>query len=595
MELYLSILLRELKPDQFYELLSLLERYGVNVETVEKDCVTGKLADVRFVYYLLKLRESYAEIRFGLSQYAGIARGLARIAKFGEILISEETEKELIERFQLSSLGMLSIEGMKSQILVCRVDGVMGREHLPDLKSTAQSLIPRTRQIESLQQLLTVTRSVLVYGSPGIGKTTFLDQVIAGWSEREIYRATCTSYITNQTLQPVLDITGQLLGITGIANIAEKQKTIEKRLKNLEIADIGTNYLAIIDFLGLGEEESILSKLDLRTRVDIITNSISEVLQKISWQHPIAVVVEDIENMDHSSARFFTQLRDKMAEENVMFVFTACRSQVMIPGLKEFELSEFEKRTLDEYVSAAIGEELSLPSTNIFHVAQHILLWREERQQYFYSQYRGESSLVNFSLPFHDLKTIIKRRVELLDSHQEFLYNIAVFGSDIDPAQFPGDPRELAPRFDFFTRAQFLKAHDGRYMFTSPSLHELIYDLVPDKESRHARLADYFRRLSGFEEYAAFHYLKAKNSRKAIDFLLRSAQIAIKRGAHESGVQYYLAALEICRREKEAADIETLVTINEGLADVYRALGDEEKALKYYKVVLDSYKEILRE
>ena len=46
---------------------------------------------------------------------------------------------------------------------------------------------------------------------------------------------------------------------------------------------------------------------------------------------------------------------------------------------------------------------------------------------------------------------------------------------------------------------------------------------------------------------------------------------------------------------QRSIDLEILVALNEGLADVYRSLGDEEKALKYYKVVLDSYKEILKE
>jgi tetratricopeptide (TPR) repeat protein len=69
----------------------------------------------------------------------------------------------------------------------------------------------------------------------------------------------------------------------------------------------------------------------------------------------------------------------------------------------------------------------------------------------------------------------------------------------------------------------------------------------------------------------------------------------LKKGACSSGIAFYEQALELCRRQKEVADLEILVAINEGLADIYRALGDEDKALKYYKVVLDSYKEILRE
>ena len=132
-------------------------------------------------------------------------------------------------------------------------------------------------------------------------------------------------------------------------------------------------------------------------------------------------------------------------------------------------------------------------------------------------------------------------------------------------------------------------------MFTSPLLHGEIYNLIPDKKTRHERLADYYRRLNGFEERAAFHYIRAENHRKALDFLKSSAELAIKKGGYESGIHYYNQALDLSQHHKEVADLETLVALNEGLADVYRALGDEDRALKYYKFVLDSYKDILSE
>jgi tetratricopeptide (TPR) repeat protein len=135
----------------------------------------------------------------------------------------------------------------------------------------------------------------------------------------------------------------------------------------------------------------------------------------------------------------------------------------------------------------------------------------------------------------------------------------------------------------------------NRYIFVSPLLHEELYNMITDKQSRHARLADYYRRLEGYEEYAAFHFQNAENYKKAVEFFMKSAKLALKKGGHESATRYYNQALDLCRRQKDLAELETLVAINEGLADIFGALGDEEKAMKYYKVVLDSYKEILKE
>ncbi|GAH00185.1 unnamed protein product, partial [marine sediment metagenome] len=132
-------------------------------------------------------------------------------------------------------------------------------------------------------------------------------------------------------------------------------------------------------------------------------------------------------------------------------------------------------------------------------------------------------------------------------------------------------------------------------IFVNPLLQQEIYNLVPDKERQHQRLADYYSRITGYDEQAAYHYREAKNYKKAIELMIKSGDLAIKRGAYESGINYYHQTLELCQRQKESINLQLLVTLNEALADIYRALGDEQNALKYYKIVLDSYKEILKE
>jgi tetratricopeptide (TPR) repeat protein/ABC-type lipoprotein export system ATPase subunit len=534
------------------------------------------------------------EGRFGFSQYVGLAKGLAKIAKFQEILLSEEIEKQVIEKFTLSSLGMLSIEGMSSQILVCRVDNVVGELVFPKQKKE-EPILSRKKEIESLKNLLTVANAVLVVGHHGCGKTVFLDQVTDEWSEKEIYRTFCPSYSIGRTLKPITDIVTQILGVYDVDSIEQKQTLIEKKLKSLEIMDIGTSYLAILDFLGLNEEESILEKLEVKTRVEIISQSVAETVKRISWNSPVMIIIEDVENMDASSANFVEQLMTQLAEENVQFIFTAAMSEIDISGLKEFELRGIEKKRLENLVENITDEKITLPPTTPFHVLQYLRLYQEEKIIYLYNQYRGESALANFSLAFHDIETTVKRRLDLLDNDKiEFILSLAVAGVEISPDELPVDKKNLF-LFDYFVNKIYLQRHYNNYIFTSPLLHNEIYNLIEDKQNRHARLADYYRRIHGFEEQAAFHYLKADNYKKAIEFLMKSANLAIRKGGYESAINYYIQALDLCHRKKDSVDLEILVALNEGLADVYRSLGDEEKALKYYKVVLDSYKEILKE
>lgn len=594
MEYFLSIFIRDLTKEKFQDIIYNIERFSGNIIQAEKDMIIARSRDVNIISCLLKMKENYPEGRFGFSQYVGLAKGLAKIAKFQEILLSEEIEKQVIEKFSLSSLGMLSIEGMSSQILVCRLDNAIGDLVFPEQKKE-EPILSRKKEIESLKNLLTVANAVLVVGHNGCGKTVFLNQVTDEWSEKEIYRTFCPSYSIGRTLKPITDIVTQILGVYDVDSIEEKQTLIEKKLKSLEIMDIGTSYLAILDFLGLNEEESILEKLEVKTRVEIISQSVAETVKRISWNSPVMIIIEDVENMDASSANFVEQLMTQLAEENVQFIFTAAMSEIDISGLKEFELRGIEKKRLENLVEDITDEKITLPPTTPFHVLQYLRLYQEEKIIYLYNQYRGESALANFSLAFHDIETTVKRRLDLLDNDKtEFILSLAVAGVEISPDELPVDKKNLF-LFDYFVNKVYLQRHYNNYIFTSPLLHSEIYNLIEDKQNRHARLADYYRRIHSFEEQAAFHYLKADNYKKAIEFLMKSANFAIKKGGYESAINYYIQALDLCHRKKDSVELEILVALNEGLADVYRSLGDEEKALKYYKVVLDSYKEILKE
>lgn len=595
MSYYIGVLIRDLKNERFHNLIENLNKFNSKIEQVEKHLIICSNDDINAINCLFKLKDTYPEIRYGLSQYIGIARGLARIAQVGEILISADLESVVIDNFYITSLGMLTIEGMKSEILVCRVDGPKGEVKFPELKKTS-SIIVRTIMLDSLKSFLNVTKSALIFAPDGTGKTVFIDQFIEEWGrDKEILRINVAPYISNITLKPVHNLLIQLFGIGYNLSLDEKQKFIERKLKKIGIRDIGTSYLALLDFLDLGEEDTILRKMDPKVRRELIINTICDVLANLSHIKPVIIIVEDIENSDPSSISFFQEFISKLVDEDVKFIFTSNRAQVNLKGLKEFELIEIDQAQVAEYLYNNIGEKINLPTTTILNVAQYLALYKEEQMRYFYNLYAGESPLINFSLSYSDIKTVIKRRVELLpETQRELLYALVMLGFEIEQEDLPIS-ENIGGQIDYLIENKFLNKIDEKYFFVSPILQEEIYNLIPDKNQRHLRLGDYFRRREGYEEYALFHYLKAENYKKAMEFLLKSTRNAIKKGGFESAINYYNLALDLCRREKDVADLETLIAINEGLADIYRSLGDEEQAMKYYKVVLDSYKEILKE
>jgi tetratricopeptide (TPR) repeat protein len=591
---YFSINIEKLTLEQFSDIAYRVERYWGRIEAGEKDLIIGYSNTTDVIHCLLELKGKYPQAHFGFSQHAALAKGLSKIAEQGEILISEEIEKMVIEYFDVTCLGMLSIQGMTNEILVCRVER-SNKENIPlDLK-TPSPHISRKGQVESLQYHLSVSKALLVVCPTGGGKTIFFDELVTYWKgQKEIFRTTCPSYMRGITLQPIIELVVQMLGISATLGFEEKQTQIEKKLKDLGIADIGTAYLTLLDFLTLSDEESILEKLELKTRVQVLTDTVAEIVKRISWQKSVALIIEDAENMDASSATFMEYLMTKLAEEDVSFILSSYLSQINLSGLHEFELKEISKNELIGLVENATGESMALPPTTPFHVMQYIALYNEEKTAYLYKQYEGTTSIASFALSYHDLKTIIKRRFEYLEDKKDFIANLAITGIKIHPDEFPLEDKNIE-MFEYFMKSGYLRKQTDHYIFVNPILHDELYDLASNKKAQHLHLADYYSRLAGHEEHTAFHYREGKNYRKAIEYMMKSARQAVRRGGYESGIDYYNQALELCQRKRDAADLEVVVALNEGLADVYRSLGDEEKALKYYKVVLDSYKEILKE
>ena len=594
MNFHFGINIQKLSWDQFNGMADIIERCWGRIDSAEKDLIVGSSRDSSILCCLLELKEKFPDAHFGFSQHAALAKGLSKIAEKGEILISEEIERIFIDDFKVTCLGMLSIQGMTNEILVCKLEDPI-KEIIPPKPKPKWPHISRQSQVESLEHHLSVSKALLVVCPTGGGKTVFFNELADYWKEKRFsYHTTCPSYMRGITFQPVTELVTKILGIDDIDSTNEKQRKIEKTLKELNITDIATSYLTILDFLSLTEEESILEKVELKTRVQVLTDTVANIVKRISWNKPVVLIIEDAENMDASSAVFMQQLMSKLAEEEVCFIFSSYLSHINLSGLHEFELKEIEKKDLTRLVEETIGESMSLPPTTPFHVLQYIGLYNEERLLYLYKQYQGETSIAGFALSYHDAKTIIKRRFENLGDKKDFIANLSIAGIKIQPDEFPLE-KENMHLFDYFTRTGYLKKHMNHYEFTNPTLHDEIYELAPHKRNMHIRFADYYSRLGRHEEHAAFHYGEGENFKKAIEYLLLSARQAVRKGGHESGIEYYRRALELCQRKKDVAELELVIALNEGLADVYRSLGEEDKAIKYYKVVLDSYKEILKE
>lgn len=288
-------------------------------------------------------------------------------------------------------------------------------------------------------------------------------------------------------------------------------------------------------------------------------------------------------------------------KEKIMFVVTAEFRPRLIEDAVAIEVMPLKKEEQDFLVRQFTSDTIDVSSGLPIHVYQYLRLFEETNTLNFFKAFCGESIPPAGPLPFSDLAWIIERRIGILDDkEQEFLQQVALTGMNVNTELL----ENLFPKYDFYPTLEiavergFLDRLFGRYRFNHRQLHRRLCDLYKDKKSMHLKIAQTCGKLKRYEELIAFHLIQAGETDKAIEALRACAKAVKKRNALANAVEYVNQALELLRRKidekKEPVDVNAAITLYEEMGDLYREMGDEEKALRYYKLVLDGFKEILK-
>src|SRR5262249_22109291 len=123
------------------------------------------------------------------------------------------------------------------------------------------------------------------------------------------------------------------------------------------------------------------------------------------------------------------------------------------------------------------------------------------------------------------------------------------------------------------------------YMFTHALTHEVAYNslLLQRRKELHGVIARaieelYAERLSEHYEVLAYHFTKAEDNDKALEYLVKAAQKAAEAFANREGVALYEQALDVCRRQGTTADLRQVMSLHQALAGLSMALSDFPRA-----------------
>jgi class 3 adenylate cyclase len=321
------------------------------------------------------------------------------------VLITENTYRFVEPVFNLADLGLIEVKGRTRRVRVYQVDGVKTTPgSVRGLAGLESPMVGRNRELDTLAQLCTTVRAglgraVVVIGEPGLGKT----RLISEWKtmvEREgidpaprWVEGRCFSYGHRLAYHLLIEVIRSVIGVPDGADEVETRDALRVLTDNLfEEASLEVYpYLAHLLMLKLeGEAQEIVAALDPQALQPVYTMAIRRLLERLTAQCPMVLVLEDLHWADPSSIDLLIQLLPLATEAPILFclvsrperdspgwrLVTAARD-VLGGALTELTLSALSEEDSRQLVSNLLAIE-ALPES-----LRRMILKRSEGNPFF--------------------------------------------------------------------------------------------------------------------------------------------------------------------------------------------------------------------
>ncbi len=508
-----------------------------------------------------------------------LAARLLAIAKPGQIVVSEQTQHLRAGFFTFDDLGQFQVKGKSEPVRAYAVTGeLQGRTRLEVSKERGlTALAGRDRELERLQDAFGRAAAgqgstMLVLGEPGVGKSRLLYEFVHGLdgAERLELEATCASYGGSVPYRPVLDLLRRCLDLPVGASDHEIRTRAAEHVQRLGLEG-GERAVLLAHFLGAPAPPELLGRLSGAELKDRTHELLRDLFLRLSESSPVLVVVENVHWADASSGALLGYLATHLATHRLLLLLSArptsplpwlpaVAGTVSLQGLGAAEVEQMTRSALGaEGVSAPVRELLVEKGAGNPLYVEEILRQLQETGGLLVED--GEVRLrhadVKVPATIHD---IIAARVDRLGEPVKLVLQAAAvigrrFGVSLlsrvlgTPAEHAARSLEDLHRLDFV----FPSASDPElmYSFKHALTQDVVYGSLLERRRRqyHAAVgtgleALYAERPGEIVELLAYHFGRAGEDEKAVDYGVRAAEKAQGHWAYTEALTHFEAALK---------------------------------------------------
>ncbi|WP_255856536.1 ATP-binding protein [Marinobacterium rhizophilum] len=515
-----------------------------------------------------------------------IAARMEGIAIPGTVLVSEASYRLTEGYFDFKALGDTRVKGVSEPLAVYELQGLGAlrtRLEVAARRGLAR-FVGRQAEMAQLQQAMDKAcaghgQIVGVVGEPGVGKSRlyyeFKQQVQQSCRVLETFSV---SHGKAFAYLPLIELLKNYLQISAKDDERQRREKITGKVLTLDRAlEDSLPYLCYL--LGVAEPDSTLAQMDGKLRRQRTFEAIRQLLVRESLDQPLALIFEDLQWLDRETEAFLRVLSDGVPGARMLLLLNyrpeyrhdwgqkSCYIQLRLDPLGSAEAGELLVALLGEDTSLAPLKPLIMTQTegNPFFLEEVVqTLAEEEVLSGEPGQYRLQQAPANLHIPT-TVQGVLSARIDRLAmTEKALLQTLAVIGKDFPWSlvqQVVGPPEdELRRGLSRLQAGEFLYERPAfpevEYTFKHGLTQEVAYgSLLLERRSRlHERTAQAIEALfsDSLEDHCselAHHYGCSGNVGKAVEYLLRAANQAMRRSsAHEALAHLTRPGCRLCCR-----------------------------------------------
>jgi class 3 adenylate cyclase/tetratricopeptide (TPR) repeat protein len=539
-----------------------------------------------------------------------VAARLQQASDPGRITMSEATHRLVRGYFDTRPLGKMQLKGKAEGIPAWEAVG----EHVMRTRLEVQSetgLTPFVGRAREMNQLLDLFERaclgqgqvVFLVGEAGIGKSRLLLELRqrvaprADWLEGH-----CLSFGAAMAFHPLIDLVRRRFGLEeGDGDVAIAGK-IDAGVPPAD-GDSGPIAPYLRALLSVDPGDPAVRDMSAAVRRGETFEAMRRLIVRAADRRPQVLVIEDLHWIDSASEQLLSVLVDSLPTLRVLLLFTYRPGYANPFGERSYftrvvpsALSAEDSGRMAEAILATHALPDSLRAVisakaegNPFYVEELVKTLEES------GALRREEGRLVLACPVSELAIpdsvhdVIAARVDrLTEAPKRTLQLAAVIGREftrrlVDRLAEAQDRtsellRELTALELILERRVYPELV---YMFKHALTQDVAYDslLVQRRRELHALVGRaieelYAERLPEHYEMLAYHFSRAEDWSRALEYLLKAAEKTARAFSLRQAVSLYGEALDAARRLGEQVASSTLVTIHRARADLYFSLGE---------------------